>query len=54
MPDDTDALHAEIGRLRAELRGLVDENHLLTERLGFLAQEMERLRAMVPRRSSTS
>ncbi len=48
MTDDLDALHAQNRRLRAQVHHLEVELKVANERIAFLAQELARVRAMVP------
>lgn len=47
-------LRAEIRCLRVTVQRLGEENRDLRERVAFLSQELERMRAKVPARLSTS
>jgi uncharacterized protein YicC (UPF0701 family) len=52
--DEIEALHAEVRRLRSAVRALTEEKKDLGERLAFLAQELERMRAKVSTGARTS
>jgi predicted nucleic acid-binding Zn-ribbon protein len=52
--DEIEALRAEVRRLRSVVQALTDEKKDLEERLAFLAQELERMRARVTGQIRTS
>ena len=52
--DDIEALRKELRRLRGEVVRLEDDKRELERRIAFMQQEVERLRAKLPRGPSTS
>ncbi len=52
--DDVEALRKELRRLRGEVVRLEDDKRELERRIAFMQQEVERLRAKLPRGPSTS
>ncbi len=52
--DDTEALRVENRKLRARIKHLEDELANAKEQIAFLAQELTRIRARLPRGPSTS